>query len=168
MCIHKVLHEILENWHSQYHVRWIFCHDSNFSCFCMLSLCWPATLTIPDAVVLGPHHCKHGIHSILSQTQVHCPDAWCFSQLFYFLHNSPLFSVHFWVFFLHSISATGTTSLLVDQSLADYDYPLVLQTLIANLSIFLCLFTESMGRCLQLWFMFWALLYVCRLFLNII
>lgn len=65
----------------------------------------------------------------------------------FFLHSSLLFSVHFWVFFpLHSISVTGTTSLFVSQNVADYNNTLILQAVIANASIFLCLFTESMGN----------------------
>lgn len=53
-------------------------------------------------------------------------------------------------FFLHSISVTGTTSLFVNQNLADYDNPLILQALIANPSVFLYLSTELIGSCLQL------------------
>lgn len=96
------------------------------------------------------------------------PLSWCLVFFPALLFSAQFSSVlcPFLVFFLHSISVTGTTSLFVNHSLADCANPLILQALIANLSIFLYLFTESMGSCLQLGFLFWALLYVSRLFLT--
>lgn len=175
MCVH--IKYCMKYWKTDIHnIMSADCDYSNFSYLCVLLLCWPATLTYPRRCCL--RKCLHysdiipvnveSIHFVSNSS----PLSWClvfFPALLFSAQFSSVLYPFWWVFFLHSISVTGTTSLFVNQNLADCDNPLILQALIANPSIFLYLFTELMGSCLQLWFlMFWALPYVSRLFLNII
>lgn len=58
VCIHKVLHEILENWHSQYHVRWLFAMIITILAICVCYLYgWPAAVTYPKYCCL--RKCLH-------------------------------------------------------------------------------------------------------------
>lgn len=132
----------------------------NFSCLCMLPLtCCPhlsQVLSLKGVPSLfWSHHYKlwiHFIHFKLKSIVLTASIFQAFSAQFSSVLPSLLCS-----FFLHSISVTGTAFPIVNQNLADYESPRILQAFIANLFIFLYLSTELMGSCFELCcLIFWA------------